>query len=83
MTLGSITFIQFYIALFLVAVAVSNPPRTSLQAVATYVAVAAAAAHGPFGLVLVPLFAGRLVVRRDQMPLRCLRSSGSQRRRNW
>lgn len=66
MTLGSITFIQFYIALFLVAVAVSNPSRTSLQAVATCIAVAAAAATGPFGLVLVPLFVGRLVVRRDR-----------------
>ena len=66
MTLGSITFIQFYLALFLVAVAVSNPPRTSLQAVATYVAVAMAAATGPFGLVLVPLFVGRLLVRRDR-----------------
>jgi hypothetical protein len=69
MTLGSITFIQFYLAIFLVAVAVSDPPRTVLQAGATYVAVGAAAATGPFGLILAPLFAGRLAVRRDRESL--------------
>jgi hypothetical protein len=65
MTLGSITFVQFYLALFLVAVALSNGSTTRFQEATTDVLVAMAVATGPFGLLLVPLFVGRLAVRRD------------------
>lgn len=65
MTLGSITFVQFYLALFLIAAAVSDRPRSELEAATTYAAVALAAATGPFGLLLAPLFVGRVLFRRD------------------
>lgn len=65
MTLGSITFIQFYLAIFLLAAAVSDAPRTRVESAGTYAAVVLAAATGPFGLLFLPLFAGRLVLRRD------------------
>lgn len=59
MPLGSITFIQFYLAIFLLAAVISVP---SLW---VFVAVLAASLTGPFALLLLPVFLLRWWARRD------------------
>jgi hypothetical protein len=66
MTLGSITFIQFYFAVFLVAVAVSEPAKSHWAALTTYAAVVLAVGTGPFGVLFIPLFGVRWLMRRDR-----------------
>jgi hypothetical protein len=65
-TLGSITLVQWYVAIYLVAVAIANPPsRRAFQAVEAIV-VAGASLTGPFAILFAPLFWARAFIRRDR-----------------
>jgi hypothetical protein len=59
--LGSIAFIQFYLAIFLVGATIANGPFRWLL-----IALVAASLTGPFSILVLPLFVGRTWIVRDR-----------------
>jgi hypothetical protein len=66
MVLGSITFIQFYLAAFLIAAALAAPARTTVGAVLTRASLLVASLTGPFSVLFLPLYLARLAVLRNR-----------------
>jgi hypothetical protein len=65
-TLGSITLIQWYVAIYLVLVAIAMPPtRRSFKAIEGIV-VGCAGLTGPFSILFAPLFWARALILRDR-----------------
>jgi hypothetical protein len=65
-TLGSITLIQWYAAIYLVAVAIAAPPSRRSFEVVEAIVVTCAGLTGPFAILFMPLFWVRAAVRRDR-----------------
>jgi hypothetical protein len=65
MILGSITFVQFYLAIFLIAGALASPARSKLGAILFGIALMVASLTGPFSVLFLPLYLGRVAIRRD------------------
>jgi hypothetical protein len=66
MVLGSITFIQFYLAVFLVAGALASPARTIFGAITFRLALVIVSLTGPFSLLFAPMYVARAAIRRDR-----------------
>ena len=65
-TLGSMTLVQWYLALFLVLAGIAGPPASRAAAVAELTAIAAAGLTGPFSLLLAPVYWVRAWRSRDR-----------------
>jgi hypothetical protein len=65
-TLGSVTLVEWYLALFLIFASLASAPRNQLAAAIELLAVIGSSLTGPFSLLFAPLFWARLVSRRDR-----------------
>jgi hypothetical protein len=77
MILGSLTFIQFYLAVFLIAGALASPARTLWGALLFRLSLLIASLSGPFSVLFLPMYATRLAIRRDRESLWSLLAVGT------
>lgn len=65
-TLGSITYVQWYLGIYLVAASLATPPATAWQRLADRATLIVTGLTGPLSIFLAPLYWARVWLRRDR-----------------
>lgn len=65
-SLGSSTYIQWYLAVYLIIAAMARRPSSRFEKIGDAVTLVVAALTGPFGLLVAPLYVARFIRDRDR-----------------